>query len=198
MNHHHPSFSFAGVIPVEVTVAPVEELRKALAEHEANCPGTYQECCTDGRGNLKTGPLEKLYRKWASKKCDLKARLELAERMAEHPSPTTVKPAPKAKAKPSGNPNMVEKTVPELIEAYMVTHQRLVDGGMDNPDWHTIRQNLYNQRKRIQGRCRRAGVPFPASIPDIPSKPKAGRCTRKPGIPEHLLSRAERKRRSAA
>lgn len=175
--------SFAGLIPVEIHTADQEQLRRELDEHEANCPGTYQECCTDGRGNLKTGPLERLYRKWAAKKCDLKSRLGIAERLGK----PKADPAKKPKA---GNPNMVEKIVEQLLESYMQTHNRLLEVGMSSPHWDTIRQNLYNQRRQLETRCKRNGVPMPL-VPDMPSKPRAGRCT----IPEHLLSHAERQRR---
>lgn len=166
MSKKGPNFAYEGEIPIHLCVGDISTLKAELAQHESTCPGTYLECCCDRLGNFKPGPLEEHYREYAGKRQDILSRINLAEKLrtqgAHEPRKHHISPK--------------KLTAAELIDNYMSLIKQLELIGQDSPAWRTVRQNLYYTRHALQKACLTEGIRFPV-LPDMPCKPKAGRCT---------------------
>jgi hypothetical protein len=127
----------------------VEAARRALEEHQAQCPGSYLECCGD--------PFkERARQKWVDDHQTLRDALELAEGNAAQ----VWRPAPIQEMNP-----MPKKTAPERLKTLLDRLERNLAA--------RNRSAASTTRSEIRAFCDKEGLPCPPMAPSTGGRSKA-------------------------
>lgn len=167
-----PNYSIGTQIPPEIHSKSLPEVRKALAAHEATCPGPYRlnEACDS--------PHNEAWRRWASKKQELLTDERVAYVVEERPKVTlTIPRAAVADHQPGlGDPRSDRKGAEYYADRLRRRVAEMAGMVPDSPEWQIARSSAWNYRRRCIARAMADGVPIP-DLPEVPVLPLDLRAT---------------------